>query len=143
VEEARPYSKGFSARGLMLALRWCLGKRRKAQEVGRALPGGAVARPRGGTCARREGGPADEPQPELSVSAKHSRVAWARLIKKLRSRSLGRQQVEDLREPAELPPLSQTHEGYRRHHRLRAGPQDPATPHQDRQATPPVWIPPP
>jgi len=56
----------------------------------------------------------------------------------LRSRSLGRQQVEDLREPPELPSLSQTHEGYRRHHRLRADPQDPAKPHQDRQATPGV-----
>jgi hypothetical protein len=28
-------------------------------------------------------GPTDEPQPELSVSAKHSRAAWARLIKKV------------------------------------------------------------
>jgi hypothetical protein len=28
-------------------------------------------------------GPPDEPQPELSVSAKHSRAAWARLIKKV------------------------------------------------------------
>ena len=31
----------------------------------------------------REGGPPDEPQPELSVSARQSRAAWARLIKKV------------------------------------------------------------
>ena len=52
----------------------------------------------------------------------------------LRGGSLGRQQVEDLREPPELPSLSQTHESHRRDHRPRAGPQDPATPHQDREA---------
>jgi hypothetical protein len=28
-------------------------------------------------------GPPEEPQPELSVSAKQSRAAWARLIKKV------------------------------------------------------------
>jgi hypothetical protein len=54
----------------------------------------------------------------------------------LRGGSLGRQQVEDLREPLELPSLSQTHESHHRDHQLRAGPQHPATPHQERHATP-------
>jgi hypothetical protein len=39
VEEAQPYSKDIGARGLILALRWLLGKRRKAQKVGTSLPG--------------------------------------------------------------------------------------------------------
>jgi len=48
-----PMLDRLGARGAILAVRRrCLGQRREAQEVGAALPGGAVARPRGGSCAR-------------------------------------------------------------------------------------------
>ena len=47
-----PVLDGLGAPGVIPAIRRCLGQRREAQEVGAALPGGAVARPRGGSCAR-------------------------------------------------------------------------------------------
>jgi hypothetical protein len=49
-DEAGPCGGG--ALGVILDIRRCLGQRREAQEVGAALSGGAVARPRGGSCAR-------------------------------------------------------------------------------------------
>jgi hypothetical protein len=70
-------------------------------------------------------GPPDEPQPELTVLSKHSRAARARLIKKL----------------YEADPLT-CPRGHNPMNLIAAitdpavGDQDPATPHQDRQATP-------
>ena len=68
--------------------------------------------------------PSRAAQPGLALSRRSTiRIPWA---------TAG----ASLREPSELSSLSQADESRRRHHRPHAGPEDPATPHQDRQTTP-------